>query len=51
NIRGEWLVEEDQDGVKALYQDEAGNLLGYALLGAAVKEKMALTAQLPSVME
>ncbi len=51
NIRGEWLVEEDQDGVKALYQDEAGNLLGYALLGAAVKEKMALTAQLPPVMK
>lgn len=50
-VSGEWLVEEDQDGVKALYQDEAGNLLGYALLGAAVKEKMALTAQLPAVLK
>jgi rubredoxin---NAD+ reductase len=51
NVSGEWLVEADQDGVKALYQDEAGNLLGYALLGAAVKEKMALTAQLPPVLK
>ncbi len=50
NVSGEWLVEADEDGVKALYQDEAGNLLGYALLGAAVKEKMALTAQLPPIL-
>ncbi|MDH5479469.1 MAG: FAD-dependent oxidoreductase [Nitrosomonas sp.] len=51
NMSGEWLVQADQDGVKALYQDESGNLLGYALLGSAVKEKMILTAQLPSVLE
>jgi rubredoxin-NAD+ reductase len=50
SIKGEWHVEADKDGVKALYQDEAGNLLGYALLGAAIKEKNNLTAQLPPVL-
>lgn len=50
NIKGEWHVDADKDGVKALYQDEAGNLLGYALLGAATKEKNNLTTQLPPVL-
>lgn len=50
SIKGEWYVDADKDGVKALYQDEAGNLLGYALLGAATKEKNNLTAQLPPVL-
>lgn len=49
--KGEWKTEEDADGVKALFQDVEGNLLGYALLGAATKEKNALTPQLPPVME
>lgn len=49
--KGEWKTEEDKDGVKALFQDVEGNLLGYALLGAATKEKSALAAQLPPVME
>ncbi len=48
--RGDWKVTEDQDGFKALFQDEGGNLLGYALMGAATKEKNALTSQLPPVM-
>ena len=50
SITGKWYVDADKDGVKALYQDEAGNLLGYALLGAATKEKNNLTAQLPPVL-
>jgi len=49
--KGEWKTEEDTDGVKALFQDVEGNLLGYALLGAATKEKNALATQLPPVME
>ena len=36
---GEWKVEETIDGVKALFNDAENNLLGYALLGTAVKEK------------
>lgn len=48
---GEWNIETIDDGIKALFQDNAGNLLGFALLGKAVAEKMALTAQLPAVLE
>ena len=50
SIKGEWHVDADIDGVKALYRDDAGNLLGYALLGVAIKEKNNLTAQLPPVL-
>ena len=48
--RGDWKVTEGQDGFKALFQDEGGGLLGYALMGEAIKEKNALTSQLPPVM-
>lgn len=51
SIKGEWYVDVNQEGVKALYRDEAGNLLGYALLGAAVKEKNNLSAQLPPILK
>jgi len=51
SINGEWQVVTDKDGVRALYHDDAGSLLGYALLGAATKERSNLTAQLPSVLE
>ena len=47
--QGEWLVEESEGGVKALFQG-GGALLGFALLGSAVAEKNALSAQLPAVM-
>ncbi|AEJ00455.1 FAD-dependent pyridine nucleotide-disulfide oxidoreductase [Nitrosomonas sp. Is79A3] len=50
SIKGEWHVDADIDGVKAFYRDDAGNLLGYALLGVAIKEKNNLTAQLPPVL-
>ena len=49
--QGDWVVEEDDQGVKALFRSAQGNFLGYALLGAATKEKNALAAQLPPVME
>lgn len=52
---GEWTVEETQDGgangIKALFKDDNGNLLGFALLGNAVAEKNALATQLPAVLE
>jgi rubredoxin-NAD+ reductase len=50
NVNGEWHVEVDSEGVKALYRDEVGNLLGYALLGASTKEKNIFTTQLPPVL-
>ena len=48
--QGEWQVEEGEDGVKALFHGSGGDLLGFALLGAAVAEKNALSTQLPAVM-
>jgi rubredoxin-NAD+ reductase len=50
-LKGEWHVEADQNGVKALYQDDTGQLLGYALLGMATQEKNSLTPHLPPVLE
>lgn len=49
--QGEWKIDEDENGVRALFRSTQGNLLGYALLGVATKEKNALAAQLPPVME
>ncbi|PSJ17059.1 FAD-dependent oxidoreductase [Nitrosomonas supralitoralis] len=51
SIKGEWNVETENDGIKAIYQDNAGNMLGYALLGAAIKERNALTTQLPAILK
>lgn len=47
---GEWKISADGDNVKALFEDADGNILGYALTGDAVKEKMALNKLLPAVM-
>jgi rubredoxin-NAD+ reductase len=47
---GEWQVTETPDGVKSLFVDPAGKLLGYALNGAATAERAKLTAQLPPVL-
>lgn len=51
SIKGNWQVETSNEGVKALYRDETGSLLGFALLGAAVKEKSNLTPQLPPILK
>jgi rubredoxin-NAD+ reductase len=48
--RGEWRVEQGADGVKSLYVDPAGRLLGFALNGAATAERARLAAQLPPVL-
>ena len=51
NTKGEWKIEETFDSVKALFNDADNNLLGYALLGTAIKEKNFLTKELPPIME
>ncbi|ARO86629.1 FAD-dependent oxidoreductase [Nitrosospira lacus] len=51
DARGEWRIEESENGVKALFQSADGKLLGYALLGTATREKNLLATQLPAVME
>ncbi|WP_432218102.1 NAD(P)/FAD-dependent oxidoreductase [Pseudomonas kribbensis] len=47
---GVWTVEGHGADVKALCHDAQGQLLGYALTGAAVMEKLALNKQLPALL-
>jgi rubredoxin-NAD+ reductase len=47
---GAWSVEGQGADIKALCRDAHGNLLGYALTGAAVMEKLALNKQLPALL-
>jgi rubredoxin-NAD+ reductase len=49
-VIGEWQIDANEDGVKALFQDMAGSLHGFALLGAATKEKNAITPQLLPIL-
>jgi rubredoxin-NAD+ reductase len=49
-VEAVWSVEGQGADVKALCHDPHGNLLGYALTGAAVMEKMALNKALPPVL-
>lgn len=50
NADGQWTFEKTENGFKALYKN-GDDLLGFALLGDAVNEKMALTKLLPAVLE
>jgi rubredoxin-NAD+ reductase len=50
NTPCEWQITKTEEGVKALCQDPTGKLLGFALVGKATAEKMALTSQLPSLL-
>jgi len=47
---GVWSVEGQGADIKALCRDAEGQLLGYALTGAAVMEKLALNKQLPALL-
>ena len=47
---GGWTIEADGGNVKALFRDSGGNLLGFALTGDAIREKMALQKELPAIM-
>lgn len=47
---GEWTVEGSGQDIKALCRDAEGNLLGYALTGTSVQEKLALNRQLPALL-
>ncbi len=44
---GQWLVEGSGTDLKVLCRDTAGRVIGYALTGAAVNEKLALNKELP----
>ena len=47
---GTWQVEGQGSDLKVLCFDADGKLLGYALTGSAVMDKLALNRQLPAVM-
>jgi rubredoxin-NAD+ reductase len=47
---GVWTVEGQGADIKALCHDADGNLLGYALTGAAVMDKLALNKVLPPLL-
>jgi rubredoxin-NAD+ reductase len=49
-MEGVWTVEGQGADIKALCRDTDGNLLGYALTGAAVMEKLALNKVLPPLL-
>ncbi|WP_417787375.1 NAD(P)/FAD-dependent oxidoreductase [Stutzerimonas xanthomarina] len=47
---GSWSVEGEGNDLKALCQDQEGRLLGYALTGTAVQQRLVLNKQLPPVL-
>ena len=50
DAEGEWHFEGDAPDIKALFRSGAGDLLGFALTGQAVKERMALAKELPAIL-
>ncbi len=50
NMSGEWCVEGSGGDIKALCRDAEGRLLGYALTGTAVQEKLAFNRELPPLL-
>ncbi len=50
DAEGEWFFEGDAPDIKALFRSGAGDLLGFALTGQAVKERMALAKELPAIL-
>jgi len=51
DAEGEWHFEGDAPDIKALFRSAGGDLLGFALTGQAVKERMALTKELPAILD
>ena len=49
-MEGVWTVEGQGADIKVLCRDVGGKLLGYALTGAAVTEKLALNKELPALL-
>ncbi|SFT95400.1 NAD(P)/FAD-dependent oxidoreductase [Pseudomonas marincola] len=49
-LQGEWTVEGSAGDIKALCRNASGELLGYALTGTAVQEKLALNKLLPALL-
>lgn len=50
NSEGEWKIEVDNQDVQAEFRNKNGQLLGYALTGAKVLNKLALNKELPAIL-
>lgn len=48
---GEWQVQRDAEGVRALFKDSAGTTLGFVLTGKHITEKSALAKEVPAVLD
>ena len=46
DAEGEWQVEQDGGGTRALFRDAEGKLLGFAVSGAYVSEKLVLSREI-----
>lgn len=49
-VDGKWEIEAEDNNVKALFRDASGKLLGFALTGSKVSEKMTLQKELPPIL-
>jgi rubredoxin-NAD+ reductase len=49
-VEGRWQEIVNADGVRALFHDHAGTLRGFALIGAAVKDKQTLVKDIPPLL-
>jgi rubredoxin-NAD+ reductase len=45
---GQWQIEIQENGLKALCVDDTGKPLGFALMGSANAEKQLLATQMPA---
>ena len=50
DAEGDWSIEGEAPDIKALFHNTDGELIGFALTGAAVRERMPLTKQLPAIL-
>ena len=51
DTEGSWVISGKAPDIKALFHNPAGELLGFALTGQAVKERLPLTKQLPDILK
>lgn len=49
DIKGQWEIEVDNNNARALYHDDKRQLYGFVLTNEAVKERLNLTKQIPSL--
>jgi rubredoxin-NAD+ reductase len=47
---GDWHTSSDEQGVRAEFRDDKSQLLGFALTGAATRDRQSLTSKLPPLL-